>query len=157
MLVIFRRKNLKKVGKLRTPWKIMSMKITSTGLLRTKLLFFSLGQSAQCIVNKEGHWGHATQGVTSYLARYENMVGACGPTEHRRKIYESDFLWWCQKGTEGHWCLWDAHPENCMRDRMLYQSHGTSLSGIGADSRVCGSSFVLMILGKSLKLSFKIE
>ena len=32
MLVIFRRKNTKKVGKLRAPWKIMSMKITSTGL-----------------------------------------------------------------------------------------------------------------------------
>ena len=30
MLVIFRRKNLKKVGKLRAPWKIMSMEITST-------------------------------------------------------------------------------------------------------------------------------
>ena len=32
MLVIFHRKNLKKVGKLRASWKIMSMKITSTGL-----------------------------------------------------------------------------------------------------------------------------
>ena len=32
MLVIFRRKNLKKVVKLRAPWKIMSMKITSMGL-----------------------------------------------------------------------------------------------------------------------------
>ena len=32
MLVIFLRKNLKKVGKLRASWKIMSMKITSTGL-----------------------------------------------------------------------------------------------------------------------------
>ena len=30
MLVIFRRKNLEKVEKLRAPWKIMSMKITST-------------------------------------------------------------------------------------------------------------------------------
>ena len=102
-------------------------------------------------MNKAGHWGHATSGVTSYLARYENFVGACGPTKHRQTIYESDFLWWCQQGTGGHWCVWNAHPENCMRDRMLYQSHGTSLSGIGADSRVCGSNFVLMILGKSLK------
>ena len=32
MLVIFHRKILKKVGKLRASWKIMSMKITSTGL-----------------------------------------------------------------------------------------------------------------------------
>ena len=32
MLVIFHRKNLKKVGKLRASWKIMSVKITSTGL-----------------------------------------------------------------------------------------------------------------------------
>ena len=32
MLVIFHRKNLKKVGKLRASWKIMSMKITSAGL-----------------------------------------------------------------------------------------------------------------------------
>ena len=32
MLVIFHRKNLKKVGKLRASWKIMSMKVTSTGL-----------------------------------------------------------------------------------------------------------------------------
>ena len=32
MRVIFHRENLKKVGKLRASWKIMSMKITSTGL-----------------------------------------------------------------------------------------------------------------------------
>ena len=43
MLVIFHRKNLKKVGKLRASWKIMSMKITSTGLyLVSKLGVFTL-------------------------------------------------------------------------------------------------------------------
>ena len=36
MLVNFRRKNSEKVGKLRAPWKIMSMKITSTGLYLIK-------------------------------------------------------------------------------------------------------------------------
>ena len=40
MLVIFHRKKVKKVGKLRASWTIMSMKITSTGLYNVRYINF---------------------------------------------------------------------------------------------------------------------
>ena len=45
VLVIFRRKNPKKVGKLQAPWKIMSMKITSTGLYQVHYQVQTLKQA----------------------------------------------------------------------------------------------------------------
>ena len=100
-------------------------------------------------MNKKGHWGYSSTGKVTFLARYENFVGACGPTEHDKKLKTYDFQWWCRKGTEGGHCLFNSHPENCMRDRILNESHGLSYSGIRNDNAVCGDSFALMILGRS--------